>query len=369
MNRHEFICLQLAPSEHMQAGSEQDTAALLDHARTEAERAFWNSPKCYPEVAERLAGVRPDSVGQQERNIEFRLVTSLGGVRRFIVKADVVESKDAERRERPRSEANRRLSFVQSWETSRWHAPRHFWAWFINNKHELYNELPNHSVDERNNRWSIILLFLGSVLFWLRRVNIFETAKHWFPAISGLNQTPAWIADCYILSSWIFLTSIAAGCHWGGIVREHVPGWTWLLFGWWIIQCIQTSVYHELWRTLRKSSISSEHFVHSRLRNAVIGFGNVAVVTVLFGMIYFFSESFVITSPSCANYAPDILNAIYFSYTVAWSVGPVGLTAELTALGKAVVMLQAATTLLLVGVLLSLVVSGIEPLKESPSDK
>lgn len=357
-----MCCLQIvSPDAKPPAADKPPGKRQLSTAEKHALRIYRRSTKCYPEVARRWLPVAAKHHANENQSVEYRLVSQYGKPC-LLVAAQVTTV---------RSEGGRDKKKYEFWDIAKhteWYSPRHFLWWFRDTQDESYTVRRVRKNYRSNVTWSPILQLLGNVLFVLRRLNLFEFSKHWFPSISGRNRTPARVLDNYLFTIWTVLILAIVYIQRYGLTTTTQRYVATALFLWWILQTLQTSVYHELWRTLRLSPIKTEKFVYSRVRNTVIGFANVVVVTLLFGLVYYSSSAFALQVRKIST-SPTVFESLYFSYTVAWSVGPVGMTPILTPFGRVLVMLQAASTLLLVGVLLSLVVSGIKPLDETPTKK
>lgn len=381
LSHHQEICLAVTQKaeEYRNATNPED---VLKQADGDMMKLFEASPEPYDEVAEEILhpGVRPEKYNECPR--EFRVVTVAGA--KWVIERVQTNVSAGEGTE-PVFEFTRHQKLTPSYP---W---LHFKAWLFNNEDERYPQKRNMppstataanqggarasgeiaARDRRNPSWSLLMQLLGWVLYALRRLNLYELGKHWFPDVTGKNRTPAYWLDFYLLATWAALACLI-GCSSQFDIQSDTARVVLAIFcGWWIVQILQTSVYHELWRTIIDTPVKSMNKVHSRLRNAVIGFTNVVTVTLLFGLIYFFTEAITIPDgSSCNRPVPlSLLESLYFSYTVAWSVGPVGMSPILNSFGQVVIMLQAASTLLLVGVLLSLVVSGISPLPDDTTPK
>lgn len=249
------------------------------------------------------------------------------------------------------------FELVDFWEAKGPYFFQHWLAWFFDTS-EMYSELElvvDNGQSDLNPKWSPLLCIVGLVLFLLRRLSFYEIVKHFFPSVSGANKTPARLLDFYLLFVWAgigMLTFVA-----GDLNCPRVMFWALLFL---IVQVIQTSFYHEFWRTLGRSKVESERFVYSRLRNLLIGVANIIVVCWCFGLVYFFGNCIVNSSGGSVS----VQDSIFFSFTVGWSVGPIGKQLSLRDSFECLAMLQIGVTLFLISVVLGIVVAGIAPLKE-----
>jgi len=237
--------------------------------------------------------------------------------------------------------------------STNWHAPRHYFHWLTKDTRELYEQ-------KDVNRRGIILGVLGVFLVILRRLSFYEHFKHLFPSITGLNTTPAWVLDAYLLTWWF--CSLFAFSFLSNSTLEKIPFWWTWFFLFLIVQISQTCFYHEIWRTLRQTKIAIQRVVHSRLRNFVIGIANFVFVTFLFGVVYFLANEPDVASRPFSS----VLDSVFFSFTVAWSLGSLDIAPKnIDDFMKLVVMFQILVTLFHVSALLGILVGGIKPLPES----
>ncbi len=220
-------------------------------------------------------------------------------------------------------------------------------------------------IESDSDRWSL-LLFLGVGMLWvLRRLCLFENLKR---IVLRNRPMPAVFLDVYLIAIWCctavtFCFFEPCVPHWqlGGLPELGV----WLCF-WVVVQVVQTSVYHELWRPARLiASGVSPDVSYSRLRNLLIGVCNYLFVVCLFGMIYWrlsdmFMSTIVVDGVVQRQAFDSLFDAVYFSFTVAWSCGSLGISPrDVGSWGQAAIIAQIISTLVLFSVLVSLAVAAI----------
>ena len=221
-------------------------------------------------------------------------------------------------------------------------------------------------------RWSLLLFLCGGALWILRRLSVFETLKR---IVLVGKAMPAAFLDAYLLFNWVL--AAVTFC----FFEACIPAWSFaglpqlcVFFCFWIVvQVLQTSIYHELWRPaqLLARGISPD-VSYSRLRNLLIGVCNYLYVTCLFGMIYWkLGEKFmqtIIEDDKVTRKAFDSLfDAVYFSFTVAWSCGSLGIAPrDLGPWGRLAVIAQIVCTLVLFSILISLSISAVRSTGEKP---
>lgn len=208
--------------------------------------------------------------------------------------------------------------------------------------------------EDDQTRWSPLLYAIAFMIKGLRFLSLFEWIKHFvFTKI-----TPAWFLETYLLVFWLFTsaTLVAFGNTMNGMA---VIAFCFFL----IAQVVQANVYHELFRPSRLAAQGKDsHVAHSRLRSLVIGILNYNYVTFLFGVIYWkMAAGFKVPALS------SIGDFIYFSYSVAWSVGSRGIAPESVEWNvKAVIVSQIVTSLLMVGIIIATAVSAVRLVGEKP---
>ncbi len=208
----------------------------------------------------------------------------------------------------------------------------------------------------------------------LKFVNLFELLKPaitrlwrliiWKPLTEGdKGTTPAAALDVYLLILWSATIAVGIFYDW----NNTLPGVIRWLYLYAIIQVVQTNVYHELWRPeLLRRRGAPQAVTYSRLRNLTIGFCNFIFVTSLFGLAYWkstedFGQGFPFATPG---------DAIYFSFTVAWTVGSESIPSSSSSwFVEMAVIMQVIVTLFLVSILLAAATGSLQSTSEKPREK
>lgn len=208
-------------------------------------------------------------------------------------------------------------------------------------------------------RWSPILFILVGSIWILRRISLFENLKR---IIYGADPMPARFLDIYLLILW---TGTAVSIVFFDSYMPPMIKWLYFLI---IVQIVQTSIYHEIWRPIsRKMRNDTTEITYSRFRNLVIGVGNFIFVTCLYGLVYWkssctgFESSHPFTVPA---------DAIYFSFTVAWSAGSVNIDPQkIDMFVKGTIISQIIVSLLLISLIISISISAMKATEELPRSK
>jgi len=210
-------------------------------------------------------------------------------------------------------------------------------------------------------RFSPILFLLVNTTFVLRRLSLLEIIKR--PCFRG--HTPAWFLDVYLLLVW---TSTAVFvCLYD--TKNELPFWIVWIYAFLVLQILQTNFYHELWRpVLLLENKRSVAIAYSKLRNLCIGFGNFSYTTCLFGLIYWkCKESFVCECGEQNFPFKTPWDAIYFSFTIAWSAGSESIpSVAVDDFVKGVVVAQIVATLFLLSIIIAISTSAIRTTQEKP---
>lgn len=242
----------------------------------------------------------------------------------------------------------------------------------------------------RSARISPFLIIVASLLWILRRLSLWEHIKH-----LGKTSVP-WKLDVYLILWWLVVISITFSPY-----RKDPPRcFPWIaLFV--VLQIAQTNFYHEFWRTIysrhpskRKDAASEAAVVIAaatetyvvqlptpesaapdltktktedestgvflRLRNLIIAFSSLAMVTWLFGLFYWWQRH--------GNFQEEpqsIWDAIYFAFVTASTLGYGDIHPTINGgVVQAVVVFQIVVSLFLVVALLGQCVSGVGALPE-----
>jgi Ion channel len=183
---------------------------------------------------------------------------------------------------------------------------KEWWKWFRSGSEEFV-ELDDPSATSDTDSGLIVPL-LGRVFWILRRMSPVEHLKHFVPALHPSRGTPPWFTDLWILLSWgLFLILAMAGFRCGVLLS--------IFYVFLAAQVVQTSVYHNIWRTALKLSPGMTG-VYSHVRNLSISVLNVIAVWWLFGLAYW--------SLGANHFSQDFAGswqAIYFSVIVGSTLG------------------------------------------------
>lgn len=209
---------------------------------------------------------------------------------------------------------------------------------------------------ETGKRFSLLMFILIGIVWVLRRLSVFELSKR---VLWRNSETPAWYLDAYLMLLWSGTAIVIL------LFDNDLPSkLTRIIFLLIITQVVQTSFYHELWRPIRLTKAQQTiNITYSRLRNLIIGFGNFVYVTCLYGLVYWKSGNAF--GNSFPFYAPG--DAIYFSFTVAWTVGSVDIApGNVDAFVKGTIISQVVVTLFLVSIILATSAGTIITTREMP---
>ena len=208
--------------------------------------------------------------------------------------------------------------------------------------------------EEDGTRWSPLLYVLALMIQGLRFFSLYEWIKHF----SFTKITPAWFLEAYLLAFWL-MTAVSLVV-WGHTINATlVVVFCFVL----IAQVVQANVYHELFRPSRLNAQGKDSLVaHNRLRSLMIGMLNYNYITYLYGVVYWkLATGF--KEPALKG----VGDFIYFSYSVAWSVGSRGIAPESVDWNvKAVIISQIVTSLLMVGIIIATAVSAVSRVGEKP---
>lgn len=208
--------------------------------------------------------------------------------------------------------------------------------------------------EEDSTRWSPLLYVIALMIKGLRFFSLFE----WIKRFSFNKITPAWFLETYLLVFWLVTSAflVARG--------QTINATAVVIFCFVVIaQVVQANVYHELFRPSRLAAQGKDsQIAHNRLRSLVVGILNYNYVTFLYGVIYW---------KLAAGFKEPVLSGvgdfIYFSYSVAWSVGSRGIAPESVEWNvKAVIVSQIITSLLMVGIIIATAVSAVRLVGEKP---
>jgi hypothetical protein len=208
--------------------------------------------------------------------------------------------------------------------------------------------------EEDGTRWSPLLYVIALTIKGLRLLSLFE----WIKALVFKKASPAWFLEAYLFVLWVLTASFFV------FFSENINAPAVIVFCFVLIsQVVQANTYHELFRPSRLNSQGKDSLIaHNRLRSLVLGICNYNYVTFLYGVVYW---------KMAAGFKQPALHAIgdfiYFSYTVAWSVGSRGIAPESVNCNvKAVVVSQIVATLLMVGIIIATAVSSVRLVGEKP---
>jgi Ion channel len=195
-----------------------------------------------------------------------------------------------------------------------------------------------------------IVPLVGFAFWLLRRMSPVEHLKHWVRALHPNPGTPPWFTDLWIVISWgFYLVFALAPWRCGGLLS--------LFYLFLAVQIVQTSLYHNIWRTALRLPPAMTG-VYSHVRNLFICILNVVAVWWLFGLAYW--------SLGANSFSPDFVSpwhAIYFSALVGSTLGfdlihPAGATARF------LVVAEIMLSLILIAIVISHGISAVGHLRE-----
>jgi hypothetical protein len=205
-------------------------------------------------------------------------------------------------------------------------------------------------------RFSPLLVLVVGLIWILRRLSLFEGVKR--IVLKG-KPMPAWYLDSYLLTVW-FSVTISGLCF-----DTFLPDWfLWVIF-FIILQIVQTSVYHEIWRPANLSGKGQlTNVTYSRFRNLIISICNYVFVALLYGLVYWKCGKSSFGDPSPFE---EPIDADFFSLTIAWSCGSLSIPpSSLDRFITCVLISQIVVSLLLAGVILATATGALKTTEEMP---
>jgi hypothetical protein len=183
--------------------------------------------------------------------------------------------------------------------------PRPIRYWLQNFDEERYPQ-----GDRRE--WSPILYVCGYIFGLLRRLSVTEWIKRWGQEWHPNNRTPARVNDTIVVVKWVLV--FVGGTMLARVTQER----HWLkyvaLAG--IVQIVQTTLYHNIWRTLVLPDDHPMRHGYNPVRTLITIVGNGFAIAWLFGLAYWWQGK-----RDFGWQFDYVFDAIYFSCVTFATVG------------------------------------------------